>query len=183
MYTRKKRVEYSSGTFYGYENQNVTKTLLCFMIKSVGGKYMDMVCMSPIDKLDSDILHSMWLNVLEKLTEIGFDVVSDTVDGHSSNRKFYKEKLCGGVMKTQIPHPFKEDAWLFPLFDTVHIFKCDYNNFVNKRKFVCLDSDGLEVAPDMKHIEEIYKLELGQPVKCYILSMLNKFTVTSLSSG
>ena len=38
------RVEYSNGTFYGYENQTVTKTLLGFMIKSVGGKFMDMVC-------------------------------------------------------------------------------------------------------------------------------------------
>ena len=27
-----KRVEYSGGTFYGYENQTVTKTILCFMI-------------------------------------------------------------------------------------------------------------------------------------------------------
>ena len=34
-----KRVEYSNGTFYGYENQNVTKTMLCFMIKLVGGRY------------------------------------------------------------------------------------------------------------------------------------------------
>ena len=25
------RIEYSGGNFYGYENQNVTKTLLCFM--------------------------------------------------------------------------------------------------------------------------------------------------------
>ena len=30
----------------------------------------------------------MWDNILEKLTEIGFDVVSDTVDGNSSDRKF-----------------------------------------------------------------------------------------------
>ena len=62
-----KRIEYSNGTFYGYENQNITKTLLCFMVKSVGGKYHDMVCMSPIAKLDADILHSMWDNVLKFL--------------------------------------------------------------------------------------------------------------------
>ena len=40
-----KRVEYSAGTFYGYENQNISKTLLCFMVKSVAGKYQDIVCM------------------------------------------------------------------------------------------------------------------------------------------
>ena len=32
-----RRVEYSGGKFYGYENQQVTKTILGFMIKSVAG--------------------------------------------------------------------------------------------------------------------------------------------------
>ena len=66
-----KRVEYSGGKIYGYENQAVTKTVLCFMIASVGGRYHDVVCMCPIDKLDADILHEMWKNVLATLTAIG----------------------------------------------------------------------------------------------------------------
>ena len=45
-----KRIEYSNGTFFGYENQTITKTLLGFMICSVGGKYYDIVCLFPIDK-------------------------------------------------------------------------------------------------------------------------------------
>ena len=159
-----KRVELSGENLYGYENQKVTKTLLCFMIKLVGGKYMDMVCMSPIDKSDCHILHSMWDNVLKKITEIGFDTVSNTIYGHSSNRKFYKELLCGGVLKTSIPHTYKENSWLHPLFDTTHVGKCFYNNFGNKKQFICPDFDGMEFAPDMNHIVELYKLELGKPV-------------------
>ena len=126
---------------------------------------MDMVCMSPIDKSDCHILHSMWDNVLKKITEIGFDTVSNTIYGHSSNRKFYKELLCGGVLKTSIPHTYKENSWLHPLFDTTHVGKCFYNNFGNKKQFICPDFDGMEIAPDMNHIVELYKLELGQPVK------------------
>ena len=38
------RVEYSSGKFYGYENQAVTKTLLGFMIKSVAGRHFVSPC-------------------------------------------------------------------------------------------------------------------------------------------
>ena len=38
------RVEYSSGKFYGYENQTVTKTLLGFMIKSVAGRHFVSPC-------------------------------------------------------------------------------------------------------------------------------------------
>ena len=33
-----KKVQYLNGQFYGLEN-NVTKTMLCTMIKSVAGKY------------------------------------------------------------------------------------------------------------------------------------------------
>merc|ERR1712079_630937 len=98
------------------------------MIKSVGGNYMDMVCMSPIAKMDSDVLNAIWKNVLEKLTEIGYDVVVDTLDGHSSNRKFYTEKLCDGKLRICIPHPFKEGEWIYLIFDTVRIFKCICNN-------------------------------------------------------
>ena len=75
------------------------------MIASVGGRYHDVVCICPIDKLDADILHEMWKNVLARLTAIGFDVVVSSVDGHSSNRKFYKEKLCEGVWKISIQNP------------------------------------------------------------------------------
>ena len=160
-----KRVEYSSGTFYGYENQNVTKTLLCFMIKSVGGKYMDMACMSPIDRLDSDVLLAMWDNVLKEITLIGFEVVVNTLDGHSSNRKFYVEKLSNDDLRVCIPHPYIKGAYIYLLFDSVHVFKCIYNNFINKRIFYCPDFDGQKIEGHMSHIEELYKHELGRPVK------------------
>ena len=76
-------------------------------------------------------------NVLHAVTEVGFDVVVDTVDAHSANRKFYKEKLCNGVWKISIPHPFKKGCRIFLLFDSVHVFKNVYNNFGNKKKFIC----------------------------------------------
>ena len=166
-----KRIEYNGGTFYGYENQTVTKTLLCFMIKSVGGKYMDMVSMSPISKLDSNVLEKQWNNVLKQLTSVGFIVVCDTLDGHSSNRKFYKDNLCKGDLKISIKHPFLENSDIFLLFDSVHIFKCIYNNFINKKKFFCPEFDGEEIEPDLQHIQKMYNLEIGRPVKyCHKLS-------------
>ena len=54
---------------------------------------------------------------------------------------------------------------MFLLFDTTHVWKCIYNNFCNKKEFICPDFDGQEIAPDFNHIVELYKLELGQPVK------------------
>ena len=60
-----RRVEYSGGKFYGYENQQVTKTLLGFMIKSVAGKFHDMVALVPISKIDADVIDKLWHKVLK----------------------------------------------------------------------------------------------------------------------
>ena len=60
-----RRVEYSGGKFYGYENQQVTKTLIGFMIKSVAGKFHDMVALVPISKIDADVIDKLWHKVLK----------------------------------------------------------------------------------------------------------------------
>ena len=44
-----KRVEYSAGEIHGLTaDRAVASTLLCFMIKSVAGKYKDIVAMCPV---------------------------------------------------------------------------------------------------------------------------------------
>ena len=60
-----RRVEYSGGKFYGYENQQVTKTLLGVMIKSVAGRFHDMVALVPISKVDADVIDRLWHKVLK----------------------------------------------------------------------------------------------------------------------
>ena len=84
---------------------------------------MDMVCMVPIVNLDADILLGLWEKVLEVLTVIGFDVVCNSVDGHSSNRKFYVEKLCNGQLRVCIPHPYKKMNGF-----TYYLTKCMFSN-------------------------------------------------------
>ena len=160
-----KRVEYSGGTFYGYENASVTTTILGFMIKSVAGRYHDMVALVPISKINAEVIDKLWHKILKVVTDIGFDVVSNTCDGHSANRKFYLDKLCKGELKPCIPHPFKENSLIYLPFDSVHVFKCIYNNAVNKKKFNCPPFDGQKIEPDFFHIQELYNHELGRPLK------------------
>lgn len=74
VYTSK-RVEYSSGKFYGYENQTVTKTLLGFMIKSVAGKFRDMVALVPIAKVDSDVINILWHKILQVRSKYLFSII------------------------------------------------------------------------------------------------------------
>ena len=89
----KKSVQYVDGKVYGIEDDKVTKTSLCVMVKSVASKYCDVIAMVEISKIGSNVLHNIWTNVIGTLTEIGFDVAAIITDGHSSNTKFFKEML------------------------------------------------------------------------------------------
>ena len=39
---------YVNGKFFGAENGELAKTILCVMLKSVAGKYCDIICMAPV---------------------------------------------------------------------------------------------------------------------------------------
>ena len=62
------KVQYCGGQLYGKHNNEVTKTLLCVMVKSFAGNYMDIVSMNPINNINADKLYKIWMNVF--LTEI-----------------------------------------------------------------------------------------------------------------
>ena len=81
-------VQYSNGQFYGKESNEITKTLLCVMIKLVCGKYRDIVAMVLIINIDANkTVHSMEkLHIV--LSDIGF-VVTMT-DGHLEWKIFQK---------------------------------------------------------------------------------------------
>lgn len=69
------------------------------MLNGVAGKYQEIVAMVPLTKVSSTIINTWYQRVLEVVTQIGFDVVATSTDGHSSNRKFYTE-LGKGEMPT-----------------------------------------------------------------------------------
>jgi hypothetical protein len=79
------------------------------MLKSVAGKYKDVVCMTPIQDLTANKLLLVWRNVVKVLTEIEFDVVVTVVDGLRANVCFY-DKLVEPSMrathKLVIKNPF-----------------------------------------------------------------------------
>ena len=86
-----KRCEFSrsTGQIFGMENNQPSKTLLAVMFKSVAAEYEDVIGMVPLTITSSSILHELFTKVLESITAIGYEVVVNLVDGHSSNVKFY----------------------------------------------------------------------------------------------
>ena len=58
----KQTVQYTNGKYYGADNNETTQTLLCVMVKSVCGKYRDVVSMTQISNINADKLHTVWEN-------------------------------------------------------------------------------------------------------------------------
>ena len=69
-------------------------------------------------------------------------------------------------MQQSIPHPYNQGSRIFLPYDSVHVFKCTYNNFLNKKWFRCPNFDGPGfIEPDVGHIQQLYDYELGRPLK------------------
>ena len=83
----------NNGKFFGAKGGQVTKTMLCVMLKSIAGKYCDIVTMALVININADKLHSIWIDVMKKVEKIGFDVPVTMTDGHSFNMIFFNNKL------------------------------------------------------------------------------------------
>ena len=80
------RIEYSNGAFVGLtEDNKPAKTVLTFMIQSTCSKYKDVVCLVPVDKLDTKTQRKWFDLVMLKLQDI-FRIVAVSVDNHVCNR-------------------------------------------------------------------------------------------------
>uniref|UniRef100_A0A0K2V1S8 Putative LOC100207826 [Hydra vulgaris] n=1 Tax=Lepeophtheirus salmonis TaxID=72036 RepID=A0A0K2V1S8_LEPSM len=67
------------------------------MVKSVLGKYGDMVAMVPITNIKSSIIKQYYMNVLEVVIKVGLEPVATITDTHASNRKLYVDKIENGI--------------------------------------------------------------------------------------
>ena len=86
--------------------------------------------MTPVSRLSAELLETVWRNVIEQISKVGFDVAVTMTDGHSSNMKFFKTKLLKDLPEGiySVPNPWMLGCFIFLLFDTVHLFKNVYNN-------------------------------------------------------
>ncbi|QQP35180.1 Putative LOC101234561, partial [Caligus rogercresseyi] len=160
-----KRVEYSNGAFFGYEEMEPTKTVLAFLITSICGKYKDIVGLYPVVKLNAELLAQLHKTAREAAAEAGFSVRASICDGHSVNRRFYSEILCDGRLKVSISNEEDGGQPLFLLFDMVHLFKNFFTNLMRRKNFKCPDFQGEGMSASFDHVKRLYELELGKPIK------------------
>ena len=83
------RVEYSNRAFVGVtETGLLAKTVLTFMIQSTCAKYKDVVCLIPLNKLDTTTLRYWFNQVMISLHDLFLAIVV-SVDNHVCNRYEY----------------------------------------------------------------------------------------------
>ena len=79
-------VEYSNDSFVGLTEDGVSaKIVLAFMVQSTCGKYRDVVCLIPVNKLSTDT-SSHWFNRVLKAISSFYKVLAVCADNHICNR-------------------------------------------------------------------------------------------------
>ena len=80
------RIEFFNGVMNGVTNEGeVAKTVLSFMIKSLNGKFSEVVCLIPINHLKVDTLYNYFMEIMHQLKDFVL-VQSVSVDNYSINR-------------------------------------------------------------------------------------------------
>ena len=147
------------------------------MIKSVVGKYKDIVVIYSMSKLTAGKQHGCYLEVMQLLRSVGVNVVAISVDNASTNRKFFIEFLCEGQLKTHITDPVTGQS-IFLLFDPVHDLKNVYNNFQSRVLFECPAIDGMLPDGCIASFKDIVALQIHEADKP--LKIASRLTTSSL---
>jgi hypothetical protein len=163
-----KRVEYSAGQVRGLTaDGTVASTLLCFMIKSLTCKFMDVVAIYPMDKLTAAKQYECYQQVSSSLRESSLTVAAISVDNAATNRRFLTDFLCKGDLTTKIVDS-STGLPIFLIIDPTHDLKNVYNNFQARKIFECppFDSDLPEgCKANFQHIVDLFNLEENMSLK------------------
>ena len=159
-------VELAGGRLYGEGQDGVTSTIFCTLISSVAGSYEDIISMSPVTSITTADVRNIFFAVLKTLTEVGYIVVSCTTDGHRTNQGFHNSLSEDGRHPEYIMNPYNPDSRVYTMYDSVHLYKNFFFNLLNKKTLVC-QMPGSETAlqAQFKHLEQLYKMEMGEDVK------------------
>ena len=162
------RIELSGGNYHGFTDEGeVAQTALCFMIRSLTNKFRDIVAIYTVKNLTGEMLYRSYMEVLEMLHKLGFNVVAIVLDNATPNKKIFLT-LCGEIWKPFIPNPFVTNGQIYLIFDPTHNIKNLYNNFQKRRKFVCPAFQPIlneRTEANFSDIDEIYEVEKCKPLK------------------
>ena len=90
-------------------------------------------------------------------------------DGNEVNHKFFKQILMSYILKDSMENPFSIPQTIFLAFDTVHLFKCFYTNFLSKKVFVFPKFDKINIFLEARFadIKMLYDMTFANGIQTF----------------
>ncbi|XP_077508836.1 uncharacterized protein LOC144120337 [Amblyomma americanum] len=110
----------------------VANRLLCFVLRGLSTPYVIPVGYFFTRCLKNDKLHSMTMEIMKTVEELGFRVARIVTDNHQTNVALFKRLSEDGALAHAVPHPFREGDPLFLSFDPNHLIKNLRHNFLER---------------------------------------------------
>ena len=145
-------------------SKEAAKPTFAFVVSSILSKYKDVVHVLPTCTINGEQLFALIQRTIRGLEEAGFHVISDITDNTNINRKAMSSFAVPPKLSFVYPHPCDLSRPLFFLFDSVHIFKCIMNNWINQKSAgKCMMYPSLQEKVQSDNCE-ITRFELSSPV-------------------
>lgn len=128
-------LDYKGGNTVGtaVNNNTVASSAVTFMITSPCSSLKEVIHICPVSTLNSEMLYQFIKSIIENLEEIGYLVFCTISDNNAINSKAMSNFSPFNKLSIVFPHPIDPARPLFYLFDTVHILKCIFNNWLNSK--------------------------------------------------
>ncbi|GFT38193.1 THAP-type domain-containing protein [Trichonephila clavipes] len=115
-----------------YYSEQAATSADVFMIQSLLSP-LKVVHIMPVKKIDREKLFAVAKKTIVELDGIGFKVIGVVSDNNSINRTAMSNFSVPPKLSIVYPHPSDSSNPLFFVIDSVHIFKCIRNNWINQK--------------------------------------------------
>ncbi|GFX96679.1 transposable element P transposase [Trichonephila clavipes] len=115
-----------------YNSEQAATSAYVFMIQSLLSP-LKVVHIMPVKEIDGEKLFAVVKKTLVELDGIGFKVIGVVSDNNSINRKAMSNFSVPPKLSFVYPHPSDSSNPLFFVIDSVHLFKCICNNWINQK--------------------------------------------------
>ncbi|XP_049954783.1 uncharacterized protein LOC126470814 [Schistocerca serialis cubense] len=145
-------VDYKGGNITGLtlDTAEIATSAHVFMIQSILSPFKTVVHVLLVKKLNAESLFNVVRTLVVGIEAAGFQVVSLVIDNNAINRKCVTYFANPPQASFVYPSPTDAKRPMFFLYDTVHIFKCMRNNWINlknhRQTFCYPDFDNSDIV-------------------------------------
>lgn len=165
-------MDYKGGNIAGTavnNNNSLASSAFTFMITSVCSSFKEVVHIAPVSKINSELLYNFIKTIIENLEEIGYVVFCTISDNNAINGKAMGHFSTTDQLSIVYPHPVDNERPLFYLFDTVHLIKCIFNNWLNSKPDQMFDFPDFDTSEkkyaSFSAIKKLHELEYDKLLK------------------